>query len=159
MNARTKGSAKQEFEHKKQGMNEDALEYYDTNLQLYLHAYDEGERNIQELKRLTLNGLRNLEMMRSSLNKFSQRTVNWAAIRLTIEDQLTVQRNWNINPRNLNPDMTVLKDSYQSGEENHLGNTGEVRMEVNTVTAPVISALVIYTAVNQAPNSSSHCKL
>ena len=35
MNARTKGGVKQEFEHKKQGLNEDALEYYDTKLQLY----------------------------------------------------------------------------------------------------------------------------
>ena len=37
MNARTKGGAKEEFEQKKQGVNEDALEYYDTKLQLYLH--------------------------------------------------------------------------------------------------------------------------
>ena len=58
MNARTKGGAKEEFEQKKQGADEDTLEYYDTKLQLYLHAYDEGERNIQEFKRLTLNGLR-----------------------------------------------------------------------------------------------------
>ena len=50
MNARTKGGAKQEFEHKKQGMNEKTLEYYNPKLQLYLHAYDEGERNIQEFK-------------------------------------------------------------------------------------------------------------
>ena len=42
MNARTKGGAKQEFEQKMQGVNEDALEYYDTKLQLYLHAYNEG---------------------------------------------------------------------------------------------------------------------
>ena len=55
MNARTKGGAKEEFEHKKQGVEEDALEYYDTKLQLYLHAYDKGERNIQEFKRSTLN--------------------------------------------------------------------------------------------------------
>ena len=40
MNAWTKGGAKEEFEQKKQGVNEDALEYYDTKLQLYLHAYD-----------------------------------------------------------------------------------------------------------------------
>ena len=60
MNARTKGGAKEEFEHKKQGVDEDALEYYNTKLQFYLHAYDEGERNIQEFKRSTLNGLRNI---------------------------------------------------------------------------------------------------
>ena len=39
MNAKMKGGAKQKFEHKKQGVNEDILEYYDTKLQLYLHAY------------------------------------------------------------------------------------------------------------------------
>ena len=33
------------FKHKKQGVNEDALEYYNTKLQLYLHAYDEGEKH------------------------------------------------------------------------------------------------------------------
>ena len=42
--------------------------------------------------------------------------------------------------------MTRLKDAYRSGEENHLGNTGQVRMKVNTVTAPVI-----YAAASQAP--------
>ena len=51
MNARMKGGAKEDFDQKKQGVNEDALEYNDTKLQLYLHAYDEGERNIQEFKR------------------------------------------------------------------------------------------------------------
>ena len=74
--------AKQEFEQKKQVVNEDALEYYDTKLQLYLHAYDEGKRNIQEFKRLTLKGLRNLEMMESCWNELSKRTIDWAAIRL-----------------------------------------------------------------------------
>ena len=118
MNARTNGGAKQEFEHKKQEGNDDALEYYDTKLQLYLHAYDEGERNIQEFKRLTLNRLRNLEMMKSCWNELSKRTIDWAAIRLTIEDQLTVQRNRNLHPRNWNPGMTGLKDAYRSGEEN-----------------------------------------
>ena len=68
MNARTKGGAKEEFESRKQGVNEDALEYYDTKLQLYLHAYDEGERNVQEFKtkRLMLNGLRNLGMINNA---------------------------------------------------------------------------------------------
>ena len=88
MNAWMKGGAKQEFEHKKQGVNEDALECYDTKLQLYLHAYDKGKRNIQEFKRLTLNGLRNLEMMKSCWNQLSKKTIDWAEIRLTIEDQL-----------------------------------------------------------------------
>ena len=71
---------KQEFKHKKQGVNEYTLEYYDTKLQLYLHTYDEGKRNIQEFKRLTLNGLRNLELMKSCCNKLSKRTVDWAVI-------------------------------------------------------------------------------
>ena len=101
-------------------MNEDALQYYDTKLQLYLHAFDEGKRNIQELKRLTLYSLKNLEIMRCCWNKLSKRTTDWAAIMLTIEDQLTVQRNWNLHPRNPNLDMTRLKDAYWSGEENHL---------------------------------------
>ena len=47
MNAWMKEGAKQEFKHKKQGVNEDALKCYDTKLQLYLHAYDKGKRNIQ----------------------------------------------------------------------------------------------------------------
>ena len=50
MNARTKGGAKEEFERKKQGVEEDALDYFDTKLQLYLHAYDEGKRNIREFR-------------------------------------------------------------------------------------------------------------
>ena len=51
--------------------------------------------------------------------------------------------------------MTQLKDGYQSGEENHLGNTGQVRMEVKVVTAPVMSTPVIYAAVNQAPTRTA----
>ena len=54
MNARTKGGAKEEFEHRKQGVDKDALEYYDTKLQLYLHMYNEVERNIQERLRSQL---------------------------------------------------------------------------------------------------------
>ena len=60
---------------------------------MYLHAYDERERNIHELKRLTLNGLMNQEMMKSCWNELSKRTIDWAKIRLTIEDQISVQRN------------------------------------------------------------------
>ena len=156
MNARTNEGAMQEFEHKKQGVNEDALEYYDTKLQLYLQASDKGKRNIQEFKRLTLNGLRNLEMMKSCWNELSKRTIDWAGIRLTIEDQLTVQRNWNLHPRNPNPDMTGLKDAYWSGEENHLANTGHVRMEVNAVTALVMNTPVIFAAAaSQAPTQTA----
>ena len=71
MNARTKGGAKEEFEQKKQRVNEDALEYYDNKLQLYLYAFDEVERNIQEFKRLTLNGLRNVGMLQNCWNELS----------------------------------------------------------------------------------------
>ena len=67
------------------GVNEDALEYYDTKLQLYLHAYDEGARNIQEFKRLTFNGLRNLEMMNSYWNELHKWTTDWAEITTTIQ--------------------------------------------------------------------------
>ena len=81
------------LEHKKQGVNEDDLEYYDTKLQLYLHAHDKGKRNTQEFKRLTLICLKNLEIMRCCWNKLRKWTVDCAAIRLTIEDQLTVQKN------------------------------------------------------------------
>ena len=76
-------------------------------------------------------------------------------IRVAIEDQLTVQRNWNLFPRNPNPDMTGLKEACQSGEENHLENTGQVRMEVNAVTAPVGNASVIYARANPAPTRSA----
>ena len=78
-------------------------------------------------------------MLKSCWNTFSKRTVNWGEIRVTIEDQLTVQRNWNLHPSNSNPDITGLKDTYRSGEENHLGKTGQVRMEVKVVTDEDIS--------------------
>ena len=63
-----------------------------------------------------MNHLRNLEMTRSCWNELCKRTIDWAEIRLTIEDQLSVQRNWNLHPRNPNPEMTGLKDAYQSQE-------------------------------------------
>ena len=122
-------------------MNKDGLEYYDNKLQFYLHAYDEGERNIQEFKRLTLNGLRNVRMLQNCWNKLSKRTLDWAEIRMTIEDQLTVQRNWNLHTSNPNPDMTGLR--LQSREENYPGKTGQVRMEINAVTTPVQNAPAI----------------
>ena len=108
-------------------------------------------KGIQEFKRQTLNRLRNLEMMQCCWNKLRKRTADWAKIRMTIEDQLSVHRNWNLHPRNPNSDMTSLKDGYRSGEESHLGSSGQVRMEVNTVTALVMSALVIYAATSKAP--------
>ena len=67
-------------------MIKDTLEYYDTKLQLYLHAYNEGEINLQKLKRQTLNGLKNLEMIKCCRNELSKRTMEWAGIRTTIED-------------------------------------------------------------------------
>ena len=97
-----------------------------------------------------MNSLRNIEMLKSCWKELSKRTVEWGEIRVTIEDQLTVQRNWNLHPSNPNPDMTGLKDAYRSGKDNHLGKTGQVRMEVNVVTAPVGNALVIYATANPA---------
>ena len=140
---------RREFEQKKQGVNEDALEYFDTKLQLYLHFYSEGERNIKEFKRQTLNGLRNLQMMKSCLNELSKRTTDWEEIWLIIEDQLTVQRNWNLHPRNPNPDMTGLKEAYWSG------NTRQVRIKVNMVTVPVMSTPIIYASASQAPTRTA----
>ena len=127
MNATTKGGAKEEFEYKKQGEDEDSLEYHDSKLQLYIkHAYDKGERNIQEFKRSTLNGLRNIGILPHCWKVLSKKTEDWAKIRMTIEDQLTVQRNWNLHPSNQTPDMTGLKDVYKSKEENYLCQTGQI---------------------------------
>ena len=39
MNARTKGGAKQEFKQRKHGLKEEALDYYDIKLQLYLYTH------------------------------------------------------------------------------------------------------------------------
>ena len=141
MNAKTKGGAKEEFEPKKRGVNEDTLEYYDTKIHLYLHAYDEGERNIQEFKRLTLNSLRNIEMLKSCWKELSKRTVEWGEIRVTIEDQLTVQRNWNLHPSNPNPDMTGLKDAYRSGEL-YLSQIVRTRSTPWATVMPVISPVM-----------------
>ena len=44
--------------------------------------------------------------MKCCWNELSKRTTDWVEIRMTIEDQLTLQRNWNLHPRNPNPDMT-----------------------------------------------------
>ena len=71
---------------------------------------------------------------------------------MTIEDQLTVQRNWNLHPNNPNPDMTGLKDAYKSREENNLGKTGQIRMEVNRVNNPVQNTPVFYPATNPTRN-------
>ena len=49
----------------------------------------------------TLNGLKNLEMMRCCWNELSKKMTDWAEIRMTIEDQLTVQRNWNTTSEKL----------------------------------------------------------
>ena len=47
--------------------------------------------------------------------------------------------------------MIGLKDVYRSGEENYLGKTGQVRMEVKAITASVRNAPVIYGTTNPAP--------
>ena len=51
--------------------------------------------------------------------------------------------------------MIRLKDAYWSEEENHLGNTGQVRMEVNAVTAQVGNAPVIHATANPAQTWSA----
>ena len=71
---------------------------------------------------------------------------------MTIDDQLTVQRNWNLHPNNPNPDMTVLKDTHKSREENYLGKTGQICMEINGVNNQVQNAPVFYPATNPTPN-------
>ena len=63
---------------------------------------------MQEFKRLTLNGHCNIGMLKNCWNELSKRTVNWGEIWVTIEDQLIVQRNWNLHSSNPNPDMTGL---------------------------------------------------
>ena len=98
-----------------------------------------------------MNSLRNIGMLKNCWNKLSKKAFDWGETRATIEDQLTVQRNWNLHSSNPNPDMTGLKDAYRSGEDNHLGKTRQVRMEVNTVTDPVRNTLVIYATANPAP--------
>ena len=97
-----------------------------------------------------MNGLRNIGMLKNCWKELSKRTIDWGEIRMTIEDQLTVQRKWNLHPSNPNPDMNGLKYVYRSGEDNHLGKTGQVMMEVNVVTAPVRNIPVIYATTNPA---------
>ena len=70
----------------------------------------------------TLNVIKNLEMMKRCWNDLSKKTTDWAEIRTTIEDQLTVQQSWNLHPRNT--------------------NLCQVKMEVKVVTASVIYAPV-----------------
>ena len=58
--------------------------------------------------------------MKCCWNELSKRTKDWTEIRIIIEDQLTLQRNWNLHPRNPNPDMTGQKDTYWSWEQIHV---------------------------------------
>ena len=83
-------------------------------------------------------------MIQQCWHVLSKRTENWGEIRMAIEDQLTVQRNWNLHPSNPNPDMKGLKDAYKSREESNLGQTGQIQMEINAVTNPVQNALVFH---------------
>ena len=71
---------------------------------------------------------------------------------MTIENQLTVQRNYYLHPNNPNPDMMGLKDVYKSREESNLGKTGQIRMEINAVNKPEQNAPVFYPATNPTPN-------
>ena len=48
--------------------------------------------------------------------------------------------------------MTGLKEDYKSREENYLGKTGQIGMEVNKVNNQVQNALVFYPATNTTPN-------
>ena len=91
-------------------------------------------------------------MLQSCWNMLSKRTNDWAEIRMAIEDQLTVQRNWNLHPSNPNPDMTGLKDGYKSKEESILGKTGQIRMEIKSVNKPEQNAPVFCHATNPTPN-------
>ena len=61
---------------------------------------------------------------------------------MTIEDQLIVQRNWNLHP----------KDAYKSREESNLGKTRQIRMEINAVNQLEQNALVFFHATNPTPN-------
>ena len=71
---------------------------------------------------------------------------------MTIEDPLTVQRNWNLHLNNPIQDMTGLKDTYKSREESNLGKTGQIQMEINAVNQPEQNASVFYHATNPTPN-------
>ena len=88
-------------------------------------------------------------MLQSCWNVLSKRTNDWAEIRMAIEDQLTVQRNWNLHPNNPNPDMAQLKDPYKSREESSLGKTGQIRMEIKVVSKPI-------TLVNECEDTLNH---
>ena len=72
---------------------------------------------MQEFKRLTLNGLWNVGMIQQCWKVLSKRRENLAEIRMAIEDQLTVERYWNLHPSNSNPDLTGLKGVFKSREE------------------------------------------
>ena len=82
-------------------------------------------------------------MLQNCWNMLSKRTDDWADIRMTIEDKLTVQRNWNLHPNNLNPDMMGLKNPYKSREDSNLEKTGQIPMEINAVTNPVQNAFIL----------------
>ena len=71
---------------------------------------------------------------------------------MTIEDQLTVQRNWNLHSSNPNPDMTGPKGAVELRADNYLGQTGQIQMEVNTVNNQVQNAPVFYLTPHPTPN-------
>ena len=65
MNARMKGEAKQEFEQKKQGVNEDPWSTMTLNYSYIYTPMMKGSGIYKSSKDRLLNGLRNLEMMKS----------------------------------------------------------------------------------------------
>ena len=97
----------------------------------------------------------NIRMLQSCWNVLSKRTDDWAEIRMAIEDQLTVQRNWNLHSNNSNPDMTRLKDEYKSRKESSLGKTGQIQMEINTVSKPITLVDEYEDTLNQLGNCYS----
>ena len=91
-------------------------------------------------------------MLQNCWNVLSKRTDDWAEIRMTIEDQLTIQRNWNLHPNNPSPDMTGLKDRCKSREESNLDKTGQIGMKINVVSNPVTLAEECECTINHLGN-------
>ena len=87
----------------------------------------------------------------------SQKTEDWSEIQATMEDQLRAHRNWNLHLLNTNSDLTGLKDSFCTEGEYLLGCTGQFKMEVKAVTAPVMKTPVLVAQV-RAELTIDDCK-
>ena len=72
---------------------------------------------------------------------------------------MTGRRNWNLHPNNPNPDMTGLKDAYKSKEKSNLGKTGQILMEINSVSNPVTLTDECECKINHLGNCSGCNKL